>query len=122
MYAKNLQSLDRNIRVVVIVTAGAVQGVGGSGDASFFASTSVTAPCLLRSEAAFLLEFAPSFHSDLGTVELAFVFDTSFLGLFTGSLSSVTPREIIELPEGICGQDEIPDRKREEVDQHPHDV
>ncbi len=60
-----------------------------------------TRPARLASQPTFLLELAPSLHRDLRAVELAFVFDTGFLRLFTSGLPSVSPREVVELPEGV---------------------
>ena len=37
-------------------------------------------------------------------------------------LSSVTPAEIVKVPVGVDGEHEVPDREREEVDEHPEDV
>lgn len=88
--------------------------------ASFLAIRTV--PTSLSSQPAFLLELAPSLHRDLRWVELSFVFNTCFLGLFASSLSSVTPWEIIKLPECIGWENEIPDRKRQQVYSHPNNI
>lgn len=37
-------------------------------------------------------------------------------------LSSVAPAEVVEVPEGVGGQDEVPDWEGDQVDQHPGDV
>ncbi len=80
------------------------------------------APSSLRSQPPFLLEFAPSLHRNLRAVELAFVFNTRFLGLLTSCLSSITPGEVVEFPEGVNWEDKVPDWEGEQVDEHPDDV
>ncbi|CAG8665647.1 12736_t:CDS:1, partial [Acaulospora colombiana] len=42
--------------------------------------------------------------------------------LITRNLSRLTPREVVKVPEGIGGQDKVPNGKRNQVDQHPSDV
>ena len=63
-------------------------------------------------EAALLLEVAPSLHGDLGAVELAIAVVAALVGTCHGTsgLSSVTPAEVVEVPEGVCGEDEVPNR------------
>ena len=63
-------------------------------------------------EAALLLEVAPSLHGDLGAVELAVAVVAALVGTCHGasSLSGITPTEVVEVPEGICGEDEVPNR------------
>ena len=65
-----------------------------------------------RAEATLLLEVAPSLHRDLGAVELAVFVVTALVGACygAGSLSRVTPTEVVEVPEGVGGEDEVPDR------------
>ena len=77
---------------------------------------------LTFSQPSFSLKLAPSLHSDLRTVEFTLVFQTGLLGLLTTCLASISPTEIIEFPEGVCWKDEIPDWKRDQVDQHPDDI
>lgn len=68
------------------------------------------------------LELGPALHGDLGRVELSLVFQTGLLCLFACRLSSVTPREVVEFPEGVGWKHKVPDRKGEEIDEHPNDV
>jgi hypothetical protein len=68
------------------------------------------------------LEIIPSLHSDLAAIEFSFVFNTSLLGLFSSGLSSVSPREVIELPVCIGRKHKIPNWQREQVYQHPDDI
>lgn len=77
-----------------------------------------------RTEAPLLLEVAPPLHGDLAAVELAVTVVATLVSAGNGAcgLSSVAPTEVIEVPEGICGEDEVPDWERDEVDQHPGDV
>lgn len=71
---------------------------------------------------AVLLELSPSLHGDFARIEFALILDTRLLGLLASRLPRVTPREVVKLPECVSGEDEIPDRQGEKVDQHPHDV
>jgi hypothetical protein len=75
-------------------------------------------------EATFLLEVAPPLHRDLAAVELAVLIVTAFVGACDCScrLSSVTPTEVVKVPERVGWEDEIPDWQGEEVDQHPRYV
>jgi hypothetical protein len=75
-------------------------------------------------ESAFLLEVAPPLHRDLAAVELAVLVVPAFVGACDCPcrLSSVTPTEVVKVPEGVGREDEIPDWKGEEVDHHPGDV
>lgn len=76
------------------------------------------------SQTTLLLEITPSLHGDLTRVKLTITTVTSSisLGVLASSLTSVTPREVVEVPEGIDWQNQVPDWKREQVDQHPEDV
>ena len=65
------------------------------------------------------LELGPALHGDLAAVELAHVLDTGLLRLLAGGLPRLAPREVVELPEGVGGQDKVPDRERKQVDEHP---
>jgi hypothetical protein len=76
----------------------------------------------LTSHPPVLLELTPSLHCDLGAIKLALIFDTCLLGFFTGSLSSISPGEIIEFPESVSWEDEVPNRKREQIDKHPYNI
>lgn len=37
-------------------------------------------------------------------------------------LSRITPGEVVELPEGVGGENKIPDGERAEINDHPDDV
>lgn len=71
-----------------------------------------------------MLEVIPPLHRDLAAVELSISVVPAFTGtlLLACGLSSVTPAEVVEVPECVCRQDEVPDRERHEVDTHPQDV
>jgi hypothetical protein len=69
-----------------------------------------------------LLEIAPPLHRDLTTVKLAFIFNACLFGLFSRCLPCITPAEIVELPVRVCREDKVPDRERDQVDEHPEDV
>jgi hypothetical protein len=90
---------------------------------SHFLTTAIpTAPSRLRSQSPFLLEFTPPLHRDLRAVEFALVFDARFLSLLPSCLSSIAPGEVVEFPEGVDREDEVPDWEREQVDEHPYNV
>jgi hypothetical protein len=75
-------------------------------------------------EAALLLEVAPPLHRDLAAVEFAVLVMPAFVGACDCPcrLSSVTPTEVVKVPERVGWEDEVPDWQGEEVDQHPCDV
>jgi hypothetical protein len=72
-------------------------------------------------EATLLLEVAPPLHRDLAAIELAVLVVTAFVGACNCAcrLSSVTPTEVVKVPEGVSREDEVPDWQGEEIDQHP---
>lgn len=108
-------TLNPHIRVLVLITLMLPRIKTRHGTALF------TAP-RISSEPALLLKLIPSLHRDLGAVKLALVFNTRLLGLFTSSLAGIAPREVIEFPEGVGREDEVPDGEGDQVDQHPDDV
>lgn len=55
------------------------------------------------------LKISPPLHRNLGTVELALIHKTSLLRLLVGSFTSFSPRKVVEFPEGIGWQNEVPD-------------
>lgn len=63
-------------------------------------------------EAALLLEVTPSLHCDLGAVKFAVSVVAALVGACygAGSLSRVTPAEVIEVPESVSGEDEVLNR------------
>jgi hypothetical protein len=75
-------------------------------------------------ESALLLEVAPPLHRDLAAVELAVLVVPAFVGACDCScrLSSVAPTKVVEVPERVCGEDEVPNWQGEEIDQHPRYV
>jgi len=89
--------------------------------ATLFTSIATT-PAGAGSQPALLLEFVPSLHCNLGAVELSLVFNTCFLGLLARSLAGISPGEVIELPERVRWENEVPDWEREQVDEHPDDI
>ena len=68
------------------------------------------------------LKFGPSLHRDLAAVKLTLIFDACLLRLLSRRLSRIAPREVVKLPERVRGQDEVPNRERQEVDEHPYDI
>ena len=42
--------------------------------------------------------------------------------LVSSNLACLTPGEVVKVPEGVYGEDEVPHRKREKIDDHPHKV
>lgn len=68
-----------------------------------------------------LLKVAPALHGDLRTVEFTLC-RTVTLVLLAGCLPGITPGEVVEFPERIGRQDEVPNWKRAQIDQHPEDV
>ena len=42
--------------------------------------------------------------------------------LISSNLACLAPREVVKVPEGVCGEDEVPHRQREKVDHHPTKV
>jgi hypothetical protein len=47
---------------------------------------------------------------NLTTIELALIFEPGLLRLLASRLASVTPAEVVKLPESIRWQHKIPDR------------
>lgn len=70
---------------------------------------------------ALLLKVAPALHGDLRAVEFTLCCAVSLV-LLTGRLAGFTPGEVIELPERVCWQNEIPNWQRQQIDEHPQDV
>ena len=68
---------------------------------------------VLGSRSSISFELGPSLHRDLAAVELTLIFDTGLLCLLPSCLSSVTPGEVVELPESVGGENKVPDGKRE---------
>lgn len=64
----------------------------------------------------------PPAHRNLAAVEFALVFETSLLSLLACRLASITPAEVVELPECVRRKNKIPDRQRQQVDEHPRDI
>ena len=42
--------------------------------------------------------------------------------LFARHHPGLAPAEVVKVPEGIDGEDKVPNGEREEVDEHPRDV
>lgn len=68
------------------------------------------------------LEFGPSLHRNLAAVKLSLALVVAALALIAIRLAGFTPREVIKLPESIGWEDKVPDRERQEVDEHPDDI
>lgn len=75
-------------------------------------------------DAPLLLEIAPPLHGNLAAIKLAILIVASLVGARLGArrLARVAPGEVVEVPEGVGGQDEVPDGQGDEVDEHPEDV
>lgn len=69
-----------------------------------------------------VLKVRPSLHGDLAAVKFAFSLVVTPLSCFACSLTGVTPREVVKLPESICRKYKVPDGERAEIDKHPADV
>lgn len=82
-----------------------------------------TAP-LRPTESTLLLEIVPALHGDLAGIEftLAGVAALVVATDLAVGLSGVAPGEVVEVPEGVRGQDEVPDRQTKQIDQHPEHV
>ena len=96
--------------------------LGRRPDRAAFPAAVATRPSGVRSQPALLLELAPSLHRDLRAVELALVLDTRLLRLLARRLARVAPREVVELPECVHRQHEVPDGQRDQVHEHPQHV
>lgn len=103
------------VLVIVLVAGRHRPGVATSDDVLLGAPVVAARPTIA-------LELGPPLHGDLAAVELALVFETRLLRLLACCLPGITPGEVVEFPEGIRGQDKVPDGQRDEVDKHPHDV
>jgi hypothetical protein len=79
-------------------------------------------PPIVASRPPISLKLSPSLHGNLAAVEFALIFDAGLFRLFIGRLSRVTPRKVVKLPERVHWKNKVPDRERQEVDKHPHDV
>lgn len=75
-------------------------------------------------KSALLFKVAPALHGDFAGVEFALSPVAILVRALdvTGSLTRVSPGEIVKVPEGVHWQDEVPDWEREQVDQHPQDI
>jgi hypothetical protein len=100
------------VAVRALVTSRAIPLVTehGSGDSARSAAHRVGAHTLRPAavpggctEAALLLEVAPSLHRDLGAIELAVSVVAALVSACDGAggLSGVTPTEVVEVPEGV---------------------
>ena len=71
-----------------------------------------------------LLKLPPPLHRNPARVELPFIPMTPLISALdrSGRLPGVAPREVVEVPVGVGGEDEVPDGQRDEVDEHPGDV
>ena len=112
-----LTSHTRSIVRVLVIPALLLGGPRTRRRATVLAT--IAGPSGLGPESSLLLKLAPSLHRDLRAIEFALVLNPGFLGLLARCLASVAPGKVVELPEGVHGEDEIPDREREEVDEHP---
>ena len=110
-----------NIRVFVVSSMLLHRPRSSAHVAFLFTAVSSTPSCM-ASQSALLLKLTPSLHCDLGAVKFAFIFNARFLRLLACCLASVTPGEVIKLPECVGWKDEIPDWQRKQVDEHPHHV
>lgn len=68
------------------------------------------------------LKIAPPFHRNLTAVEFPLVLDTRLFRLLPRSFPGIAPAEVVKLPVCVRGEDEIPDRKGDQVDHHPQHV
>lgn len=69
------------------------------------------------------LPIHPSLHRDVRRIESSFFGAVSVCAFdFSGDLARRAPREVVHVEEGVGWEDEVPDRKRTEVDEHPTEV
>lgn len=75
-------------------------------------------------QASLLLEIAPALHGDFAGVEFAafLVARLARAFLLAHHFARVAPGEVVEVPVGVGGEDQVPDGQGAEVDQHPEDV
>ncbi|KAK5624671.1 hypothetical protein RRF57_000387 [Xylaria bambusicola] len=93
-----------------------------SGPVAVARNTFSRGPEVVLFRAALALKLGPSSHLNFAAVKLAFILNTSLLSLFTCSLSSIAPGEIVKFPESVSRKDEVPNRKGQNIDEHPHHV
>lgn len=79
-------------------------------------------PCSVATKPSLPLELAPSLHGDLRAIKLSFTLTVATTLHITSRLSGITPGEVIKLPVCVGGKHEVPNWKREKVDEHPGDV
>lgn len=79
---------------------------------------------LRSTKSALLFEVAPALHGDFAGVEFALAGVSMLVRALhvACGLARVTPGEIVEVPEGVDRENEIPDWEGEQVDQHPQHV
>ena len=75
-------------------------------------------------ESAILFKVDPAPHGDLAGVKFAIPAMPGLVSTFrlSSSLPRVTPREIVKVPERVHRQHEVPNGKREQVNEQPHDI
>jgi hypothetical protein len=64
-------------------------------------------------------------HNDAGRVEHTLLVSVPSLRLASTlslDLPRLSPREVVEMPVGVDGEDKVPDRERAQVDEHPSDI
>lgn len=64
------------------------------------------------------LEFGPSLHNNVARIELS-ILVTVIATLVTSDFPRLSPRKVVEMPEGICREDKVPNGQGEKVDKHP---
>lgn len=100
------------VLVIVLVAGRHRPGVAASDDVLLGSPVVAACPTLA-------LELGPSLHGDLAAIEFSLVLEAGLLRLLSRRLSGITPREVVKLPEGVRGQDKVPNRQREQVNKHP---
>lgn len=55
------------------------------------------------------LELRPSFHHNVARIEFTLLIAMITSGLFARDHTSLTPGEVIKVPEGVSGEDSVPD-------------
>lgn len=71
-----------------------------------------------------LLKITPPLHRNLAAIKLTVLVMAAFARALelAGRLAGVAPGEVVEVPVGVDGEDEVPDGQGDEVDEHPGDV
>lgn len=69
------------------------------------------------------LPISPALHGNVGRIEGSLLSSVCVCTFhFTSNLTGCSPRKVVHVEESIGGENEVPDRKRAQVDEHPSKV